>query len=294
MKRRYWVMLAGAYSAAIIGYFVYQYIEEKRSEVSVVPYSHVIYTTTEATTSVSISTTATTSTTAKQTAVSTLGTTTATTSTAIPTTQTTTQTTTTTVTTVTTTTTTTTAATETTETTATSTTISFPLNLNTATAEQLAALPDIGDVLAQAIVDYRTAHGGFINRKELLSIPGIGEARYDEIRWLLYLDDEQPLSETAAPVGGSPAPAETAPLYINLNSADAALLLRLPGCDAATADAILWLRGEIGGFHNPAELLLLAEESPDINGHYIPDINRRYEQWKEFLFVDDNGGTQLP
>lgn len=51
-----------------------------------------------------------------------------------------------------------------------------PLNLNTATAEQLEALPQVGPVTAQAIVAWRTEHGAFASVDELLEVDGIGDA----------------------------------------------------------------------------------------------------------------------
>ena len=59
--------------------------------------------------------------------------------------------------------------------------ITGPLNITTATAEQLDTLPGIGPVLAQRIVDYRTANGGFRAVEELLNVSGIGNAKLMEI-----------------------------------------------------------------------------------------------------------------
>jgi competence protein ComEA len=48
------------------------------------------------------------------------------------------------------------------------------LNVNTATADQLTALPGIGPVLAQRIVDFRSAHGSFDVLADLGEVSGIG------------------------------------------------------------------------------------------------------------------------
>ena len=55
--------------------------------------------------------------------------------------------------------------------------VSFPININTATAQQLEALPGIGPTYAQRIIDYRNAHGPYTSPSQLLNISGIGEKR---------------------------------------------------------------------------------------------------------------------
>ena len=50
----------------------------------------------------------------------------------------------------------------------------YPININTATAEELDLLPGIGPVLAKAIIDYRTEYGPFSTPEDLDSVPGIG------------------------------------------------------------------------------------------------------------------------
>ena len=59
---------------------------------------------------------------------------------------------------------------------------SGPLDINTATAEELQELIGIGPVLAQAIVDYRAEYGRFHSVDELLEVSGIGEAKLSGIR----------------------------------------------------------------------------------------------------------------
>lgn len=62
---------------------------------------------------------------------------------------------------------------------------SGPVSLSTATVEQLDALPGIGPVTAQKIVDYRTQHGAFHSVDELDAISGIGPAKLDQLRGLV-------------------------------------------------------------------------------------------------------------
>lgn len=51
-----------------------------------------------------------------------------------------------------------------------------PVDLNTATAEQLDTLPDVGPVTAQSIIEWREENGGFTSVQELLEVDGIGPA----------------------------------------------------------------------------------------------------------------------
>lgn len=60
--------------------------------------------------------------------------------------------------------------------------LSEPLDLNTATLDELIDLPGIGPVLARRIIEYREAHGGFKNIEELLQIRGIGPKRLEQLR----------------------------------------------------------------------------------------------------------------
>lgn len=59
---------------------------------------------------------------------------------------------------------------------------SVPLDLNTATLEQLDQLDGIGPGIAQAILDYREEHGGFGSVEELGQVPGIGDGRLASLR----------------------------------------------------------------------------------------------------------------
>ncbi|HIS79167.1 ComEA family DNA-binding protein [Anaeromassilibacillus sp. An200] len=58
----------------------------------------------------------------------------------------------------------------------------WPVNLNTATLEQLDTLPGIGPVTAQAILDYREENGPFTSVEELEQVYGIGEKTLEKLR----------------------------------------------------------------------------------------------------------------
>ncbi len=60
-----------------------------------------------------------------------------------------------------------------------------PVHLNSATLEQLDALPGVGPVTAQKILDYRQQHGAFGSVDELDAIAGIGPARLETLRGLV-------------------------------------------------------------------------------------------------------------
>ena len=61
------------------------------------------------------------------------------------------------------------------------------ININTASAQQLEALPGIGEVLAQRIVDYRKEIGRFASYEQIMDVNGIGEATLAKIRDLITL-----------------------------------------------------------------------------------------------------------
>lgn len=56
------------------------------------------------------------------------------------------------------------------------------VSLSSATTAELDALPGVGPVTAQKIVDYRSAHGGFRSVEDLDAVPGIGPARIEQLR----------------------------------------------------------------------------------------------------------------
>ena len=155
-------------------------------------------------------------------------------------------------------------------------TVTFPLELNAASAAELEQLPHIGAVLAERITAYRDQIGGFSNREQLLEVEGIGEATLYEIYDLRYLENEtfpepEPEPEPAgAPApAAAPQPAETAPpateppaaaapavtFPLDLNQATAAELEQIPGMQPELAEKIVAFRQQIQAFSSVYELL---------------------------------------
>ena len=62
-----------------------------------------------------------------------------------------------------------------------------PVDLNSATLEQLDTLPGVGPVTAQAILEWRTENGSFTSVDELLEVSGIGDATLADIEAYVYV-----------------------------------------------------------------------------------------------------------
>ena len=63
-----------------------------------------------------------------------------------------------------------------------------PININTASAEQLTALNGIGEAKAAAIVEYRKANGPFKSVDQLVDVKGIGLKLVEKNRDLITVD----------------------------------------------------------------------------------------------------------
>ncbi len=76
------------------------------------------------------------------------------------------------------------------------------VNLNTATAEQLQALPGIGPKTAERIVEFREQNGPFRRVEDLMNVRGIGEKKFLQLKDLLTVGP--------ASSGGEAPPEQTA------------------------------------------------------------------------------------
>ena len=72
------------------------------------------------------------------------------------------------------------------------------VNLNTASAHLLTYVSGLGAALAKKIVEYRTAHGPFGSRRELLKVPRLGAKAFEQCAgFLRIVDGKNPLDNTA-------------------------------------------------------------------------------------------------
>jgi len=71
------------------------------------------------------------------------------------------------------------------------------VNLNTASKHLLTYISGLGPQLAQNIVDYRSEHGAFRNRKELMNVPRMGAKAFEQSAGFLRIrDGENPLDNS--------------------------------------------------------------------------------------------------
>ena len=80
------------------------------------------------------------------------------------------------------------------------------INLNTATKDDLIALPGIGPAKAQAILDYRSARGPFKSIEEVKDVKGIGAKRFEKLKGDLKVGgvSSRPVAGSGEKAAGTP------------------------------------------------------------------------------------------
>ena len=75
------------------------------------------------------------------------------------------------------------------------------VNVNTASKHLLTYISGLGPTLAQNIVDYRTEHGPFQSRRELLKVPRMGEKAFEQSAGFLRIKMVRPIGQLGRPSG---------------------------------------------------------------------------------------------
>lgn len=150
-------------------------------------------------------------------------------------------------------------------------------NLNEATESDLQSVDGIGAALSSAIVSQRNALGGFINRKQLLEISGIGQVLADAIMEEFYIPNEQAIDTESPIVHTTSTVTTTLPIHEIIHRFDINLvtreeLLTIPDMTENQADALLSFRSELGGFQSVREVSFLKE----FTDKYVADTLFQY------------------
>ena len=69
--------------------------------------------------------------------------------------------------------------------------LNIPVNINTATQDELETLPSIGPKLASNIVDYRKRHGNFRSKEEITKVKGIGTKKFQLISDSIFIRENK-------------------------------------------------------------------------------------------------------
>jgi competence protein ComEA len=85
-----------------------------------------------------------------------------------------------------------------------------PVNINTATSEELQQVPGIGPATAQKILQMRKSYGAFKSVDDLLAIRGLGQKRLEKMRKYLTVG-KAPAPKTAQPVANPPVSPQKPP-----------------------------------------------------------------------------------
>ncbi len=131
---------------------------------------------------------------------------------------------------------------------------SYAVDLNAADRSELMQVPGLGPHLADAILSHRRDRGPFAGVDDLTHVKGIGGKTVEKIRPFVTVGTVEPADRPVETLERKPIPAPAPPTAtglkvqpgdapIDVNSADAATLQRLPGIGPTLASRIVIYRG---------------------------------------------------
>jgi competence protein ComEA len=130
---------------------------------------------------------------------------------------------------------------------------SKPININTATAQELAQLPGIGPSTAQKIVEYRQQIGKFKSIEQLLDVPRVGTLTLQRITPYITLGEEEKPSPVSLPAVVQPEKIIEEKQKFNLNTITEEELVNL-GFSSTAAKNVIRYRIKVGKFISVDEL----------------------------------------
>lgn len=127
--------------------------------------------------------------------------------------------------------------------------VELPINVNSATEQELVFLPGIGQSKAKAIIEYRQKNGPFKTLSELERVPGIGKKTIEKLAPYVNL----PSTGVNEGINNK--------TKVNVNTASLEELMELPGIGEVKAMEIVRMRQQMR-FSKPEDLLKVPGRGP--------------------------------
>jgi len=122
------------------------------------------------------------------------------------------------------------------------------VNINTANAKALEALPGIGETKAKAIVAHREKHGPFKTIEDVKKVSGVTAKDLEQMKGRITVEAAASETSAAGAMAAADTAATAATTKVNLNTANAKALEALPGIGNVKAKAIIAYRDKNGPF----------------------------------------------
>ena len=151
------------------------------------------------------------------------------------------------------------------------------IDINTANKQDFQQLPGIGKVLSGRIIRFREAKGGFSDPSEIQKVYQLPDSTFQRIRPYLQIESEYQGPSKKEIQSNDRITEEKLSAYsletpVNINTADSALFMELPGIWPTLAKRIIAYRKQIGFFSQKEYLAQVYGISPDKLSPLLPHI----------------------